>query len=349
VAALRSGSVAVLAVLAGTHCARSLPGVELECVPGESSGCQVAGSVGTRACGDDGRFGKCTIARTHPPTAGGGGAVIPGSAGSTPGPSGQGGLGGAVGAQPAGEAPRVGCDHGAAHELYVLSGSTVYAIDATTLEALSERGLSLEDQSSLALTDDGTLYVGGWYGDLHTVDPSTGATKVMPFDPGSGATFREGPLVGWADTLPQAPDGALFMSRAYAGSGELYLIDQVDFSYSLLASFQLADFQVVGGEDGRLFALSVDERDRFASILEIDTSDYQVIEELELPGESFWIHAMAYLEGALYVFNTSGDDDDPLSSEVYRVVTGKPLRSQSIQSLGVLPFSVNGAGARLCR
>ncbi len=330
-AALRRGGLVLLVLLGGTDCgARSdLELATEDCVPGQVEPCEIAQRAGARLCDESGHWGACATmdpvtgsgGSTAPGTGGGsasGGTVVSGGTGTVIGGTGTmvGGSGAVVGGTGAvvggggttgvagggsgglGGGGPLTCAQGAANEFYVISPDDVlYRIDPETLEVLSQTTLPLQDLNSLALTADGTLYASSWYGELDTIDVANGTIEHQPFDPYQYGN-NEGVCIGWADVLPEAPDGALLMSM---GGFELYAIDEATLAADALGNTSGA-CEIVGAEDGRVFALATNADSTVASIEELDSSDYQMNDEILLPGTTWSSHDIAYFQGALYAF-----------------------------------------------
>jgi hypothetical protein len=125
------------------------------------------------------------------------------------------------------------------------------------------------------------------------------------------------------------------------GEDELYAVDPTTLVATLLAPTSSGACELVGDPSGRLFGVTTSIAG--ASIIEIDTTTYQIVDELPMPGTTWTIYDIAYFQGSLYAFAGGSG-----STVVYRVSGGTPLQDQAIEQLGVLPFDVVGAGARSC-
>jgi hypothetical protein len=361
VAALKRGGLALF-VLLEAHCgARSdLGPATAECLPGEAEPCEIAQGPGARECDARGHWGVCAAAGPVIDGSGGRAGAGTGSGSPSGGTGASDGVGGTVGSSGTAGGTAIGggsagvaggasggsggnapltCAEGAEHEFYVITPLDVlYRIEPDTLEILSEAMVALQDLNSLALAADGTLYAGSWYGELDTIDVASATIEHQPFDPYQYGN-NEGVCIGWADALPQAQDGALLMSMDGQG---LYAVDRTTFELATLGNTS-GVCEVVGDPNGRLFGLGTNAESSSAAIYELDTSAYQLIDEIVLPGATWASHDIAYFQGALYAFG-GGDE----STEVYRVEVGTPLHDQLIVELGELPFDVIGAGARSC-
>jgi len=357
--------VVLLAVML-THCARTGLPLYGECEAGED--CDVAGGAGNFGAGArggrPGMMGSGASAGT-PPIFGGqggvgalggvgqGGLSVGGAGSSAGGFAGLGGLtnGGSAGssgsagdggsAGSSGGAPALFCDDGAELELFVLSSDeAVVQLDPETLAVVNQHPLQPPNQNTLAMASDGRLFLGSWFGDLYTIDPVSGAVQQTSFDPTTGG-FTDGFCVGWADSLPQAAQGALLINRNLPPSQEIYSLDPDTLEYALLGVLGAERAELVGDEQGQLFALAT-EGVSSAKIFQIDASSFQVVDEVALPGTTWSGYDIAYA-GALYVFGTGGG-----TTNAYRISAAAPLHDQPQEALGQLDFAVIGAGARVC-
>lgn len=283
---------------------------------------------------------------------GAGGLGQGGSAGRRPidpmGGAGAGGVGGVAAGGVAGVAGIAGaggqpnrslfCEASERAVLYLLSGqSTLFRMDADTLERLGQVQVGVSGLNSLAVTANGTVYATAGL-ELYRVDAFSGQAvnvnlDVADFSGDSSLT------IGYAPVDPVIFGEALLVAHAdSAGEIDLYVAPLQSFVPLWRHHFDdLNEYpEAVVEPAGRTFAMISE------GFVEYDPGTLTELGSLAVPGlPQASAGDAAYLSGYLFAVYAESSG----ASRLYRVQVLADLEDSPIHELATLPVAIIGAGA----
>jgi hypothetical protein len=252
--------------------------------------------------------------------AGGGGAGVGGTAGA--------------GGQPG---QSLFCDASQRAVLYLLSDqSTLFRIDADTLEPLGQVQVGVSGANSLAVTANGTVYATAGL-ELYQIDPLSGQTVNVNLVANFSGEFSL--TIGYAPVDPVLFGEALLLAHADpTGEIDLYAVPLKSLVPLWRHHFyDLAEYpEPLVDPTGRTFAMISE------GLVEYDPGTLTKLGTLPVPGlPQAWSGDSAYLSG--YLFAAYAESSS--SSRIYRAQVMADLGDSPLREVGNLPIAVVGAGA----